>query len=350
MIDFPPLVNCGKVSPNLLWARDLKVAELVGEDVTELRNFRAYTLQPPLSARLPFSYQAIPPPVRSFVAKVVGKIKMRQQHRWARFPAWPVDLSVDFWSDHFNLPAVRLHPTPVILSHDLDSREGLDNFYSDFAPIEKRYGARSANFIVPCAWPIPLEVLDDLAGDGFEIGIHGYDHSNTTPFLPYSLQRDRLAAAKTLIERYSIKGYRAPSLLRTPSLVDALSEVYAYDASFPTSGGLFPIPNNGVATARPYLIRPRMWEFPLSLPRDGSLLFLGHSPSEILQLWIKSAQLISDSGGVVVLLTHCERRFSGQPKMLKIYNEFLSYVAQNDIFRFSTFKELLTRMPEHREV
>lgn len=54
-------------------------------------------------------------------------------------------------------------------------------------------------------------------------------------------------------------------------------------------------------------------EIPLSLPRDGSLRFLGHTPKEILSLWKLCANSLADAGGVVVLLTHCESRFSGNP-------------------------------------
>ena len=42
-------------------------------------------------------------------------------------------------------------------------------------------------------------------------------------------------------------------------------------------------------------------------------------------LWIECADLIARSGGVVVLLTHCERRFSGDAGMLDAYRRFLEY-------------------------
>lgn len=354
MTGFPPIVSASETDPGgrVSWAGSLSIAGLADpsvKSVKSLRDLRAYTETQPLSSRLPFSYQWIPPSVRQKIARGIGKSKVKQQDKWARFPLWPLDLSVDFWSDFLNIPTIQLRPTPVVLSHDLDSLEGLKNFWRLFAPLENRYKATSVNFIVPCGWDIDHDVLGQVAAAGHEVGVHGYDHRNKTPFLDRTEQVRRLQAAKSLIDKYKIQGYRAPSLLRTEGLVDRLEPLYSYDSSFPTSGGLFPVPNNGIATARPYKIRDRLWEFPLSMPRDGSLLFLGKSPREILKLWIDCAELISSSGGVVGLLTHCESGFSGQPAMLEVYEEFLSYISGKDNFRFQNYRDLLKELPAAKE-
>jgi peptidoglycan/xylan/chitin deacetylase (PgdA/CDA1 family) len=161
---------------------------------------------------------------------------------------------------------------------------------------------------------------------GHEVGVHGYDHSNRTPFATDAERRSRVDAARPFAERYGSAGYRAPSLLRTRPLLRDLARRYRYDSSIPTSGGLFPVPNNGCASARPFAIEGIL-ELPLSMPRDGSLRFLGYSPGEIAQLWIDCADLIARSGGVVVLLTPCEQRFSGSAAMFDAYRRFLDHVA-----------------------
>src|SRR5204863_4346562 len=126
---------------------------------------------------------------------------------------------------------------------------------------------------------------------GHEVGIHGFDHANRTAFVDADQRRSRLEAARPLIEGYGITGYRSPSLLRTRELLSDLAGFYHYDSSIPTSGGLFPVPNNGCASARPFALSGLL-EIPLSLPRDGSLLFLGYSPEEIGDLWISCTDLI----------------------------------------------------------
>jgi hypothetical protein len=75
----------------------------------------------------------------------------------------------------------------------------------------------------------------------------------------------------------------------------------------------------------------------VTLPRDGSLRFLGYAPDEIVRFWIECADLVARARGAVVLLTHCERRFSGGPGMLDAYRRFLDHVrARADRFEFSS--------------
>jgi peptidoglycan/xylan/chitin deacetylase (PgdA/CDA1 family) len=307
-----------------------------------LRLRAAFTNQKPTSSRFPISYQKIPPRLRSWVASIIGKWQRHKVNRWAVFPQWPLDLSVDCLTDLIGSPIspFKEGSTPVVLTHDLDSAEGLKNLVQWFLDIEESVGARSSNYIVPCNWPIDHDLLQQVKDRGNEVGIHGYDHSNRTPFCDSAKCCERLEAAQKLIERYNIIGYRAPSLLRTRGLLKNLANFYHYDSSIPTSGGLFPIPNNGCASARPFFIEG-IFELPLSMPRDGSLRFLGYSPDEIFNLWVHCAEDISHSGGVVVLLTHCETRFSGNRPMLKVYRQFLEFIASSSQFTWSTPKKVL---------
>jgi peptidoglycan/xylan/chitin deacetylase (PgdA/CDA1 family) len=311
----------------------------------KLRSHAAFTNVQPVSGRLPINYQYIPSYIRDLIASVMGRIKRSQQARWATFPSWPLDLSADFIADlgkeTSSLPVKRY--TPVILTHDLDSPEGLQNAVRFFLDIEEAVGASSANYIVPCAWRIDHSYLGELKKRGHEVGIHGFDHSNKTPFLTPTERQKRLSAALPLIKQYDIYGYRSPSLLRTKDLLHDLKNLYCYDSSIPTSGGPFPVSNNGCASARPYQIEG-IWELPLSMPRDGSLLFLGYSCQEILDTWIHCANLIAKSGGVVNLLTHCEYRFSGKPAMRDIYKRFLTYLADSGRFTFVLPKDIISTM------
>ena len=304
--------------------------------VESLRLRAAFTDTPPLSSRTSISYQRIPEWLRSLLARIIGGINRRREAAWAKFPVWPLDLSADFLADAAGLPPARFagQPTPVIVSHDLDSPEGLRQLVEFFLPMEEQAGAKSTNFVVPCAWPLDHGLLREAAGRGHEIGVHGFDHSNRTPFASREEIARRLESARELIDRYGIVGYRAPSLLRTRALIDGLRTLYRYDSSIPTSGGLFPVPNNGCASARPFQLNG-IWELPVSLPRDGSLLFLGYTPAEIARIWIECAETISRSGGVVVLLTHCENRFCGSPAMRAVYRDFLDYVRSSPRFAFS---------------
>ncbi len=232
--------------------------------------------------------------------------------------------------------------TPVVLTHDIDSPEGLRNLIADFLPLEEATGARSTSYIVPCAWPLDEPLLREARSRGHHLGIHGYDDSNRTPFASAAERRARLDAARPMAERYEMVGYRSPSLLRTPELLADVAVRYRYDSSVPTSGGLFPVPNNGCASARPFRIGDLL-ELPISLPRDGSLRFLGHSPVEILRLWKSCADVVARASGVVVLLTHCERHFSGNAPMLDAYRGFLEWIRENPRFVWATPADVLSR-------
>jgi peptidoglycan/xylan/chitin deacetylase (PgdA/CDA1 family) len=310
----------------------------------ELRLRHAFTEKGTLSCKLPFSYQIIPPRLRNLIAATLGFWRRHQVSRWAAFPHWPLDLSADFLADWGSdgPGCFATGPAPVILTHDLDSPEGLRNLVRWFLAAEEAVGARSTNFVVPCAWPLDHGLLTEVQQRGHEIGVHGYDHSNRTPFLDLQTRRRRLAEAYGRLERYGVVGYRAPSLFRTKALLEDVAELYAYDSSIPTSGGLFPVPNNGCASARPFSLAALM-EVPVSLPRDGSLRFLGYAPEQVLDLWIECSRKIAASGGVVVLLSHCESRFSGNAAMLQTYSRFLEFVASSGDFAFSSMREVLHR-------
>ncbi len=295
-------------------------------DVQQLREHRAFTERPPTSARLPVGYRVVPGWARAVVASAIGRWNRRRIERWAAFPTWPLDLSADALDDLRRTDDRSSAVTRVVVTHDIDSVEGLENLVERFLPIEESLNVRSTNYVVPCGGPLDEGRLRDVLARGHELGVHGYDHSNRTPFAVDAERSRRLDAGRAFADRYGAQGYRAPSLLRTRPLLRAVGARYRYDSSIPTSGGLFPTPNNGCASARPFLVEGAV-ELPVSLPRDGMLRFLGYSPDRILAMWIDCAERIARAHGVVVLLTHCERRFSGARPMIDAYRRFLEYLA-----------------------
>jgi peptidoglycan/xylan/chitin deacetylase (PgdA/CDA1 family) len=321
---------------------DIPAAVTVPPGTTDaIRHYAAFIDRPPASARSPVSYQYLPGWARALVATALGRMQRRSMSRWAKFPRFPLDLSADFAADleRGDPGERRAKRAPVTVSHDIDSAEGLRNLVARFLPLEEAIGARSTNFVVPCGWKLDDGLLAEVRARGHEIGVHGYDHSNRTPFAEPEERTRRINAARPFMERYAAVGYRAPSLLRTRGLLSGLRTLYAYDSSIPTSGGLFPVPNNGCATARPFRIEGIV-EVPVSMPRDGSLRFLGYSPHEIAAIWRDCASRIARSGGVVVLLTHCERRFSGTPAMLDAYRRFLEFVRETDTLEFRMARDI----------
>jgi peptidoglycan/xylan/chitin deacetylase (PgdA/CDA1 family) len=321
-------------------ARTRAIAAAAAHD---LRLRSAFTPIAPATSRTPISYRAVPGPARRLAANILGRIQRLRQRQWGAFPGWPLDLSADIAADLAGEPGITFERTPVLLTHDIDSKEGLENLVRLFIPLEESVDARSANFLVPCAWMLDHGLIRETNSRGHEIGVHGYDHSNRTAFADDAERRRRLAAGRALGDLYEAVGYRAPSLLRTPALLADLAPLYKYDSSIPTSGGPFPVPNNGCATARPWRI-DGLYEIPVTLPRDGSLRFLGHGASEIERLWRNCSTVIAASGGLVCLLVHCERGFSGNAAMLKAYRRLLEWFAADSRFEFIRPADLVTRL------
>jgi len=319
------------------------VGNLARSAARDLRLRAAFTNRPPASARMPVNYHVLPGAARRVMGRVIGAVQHARQASWSRFPGWPIDLSADLAADLAGESGITFRRTPVLLSHDIDSPEGLKNLVDMFLPIEEAVGARSANYVVPCAWPIDDALLGEVQGRGHEIGVHGYNHANQTPFADQDERRRRLAAGRAFGDRYGATGYRAPSLLRTPALLADLAPLYAYDSSIPTSGGAFPVPNNGCASARPWRLGD-LWEIPVSMPRDGSLRFLGYSPERIGDFWRNTAVTIARSGGIISLLTHCEARFSGNGAMLAAYRSFVEWVAKDSRFEFVLMRDLVRQI------
>ncbi|PYR06893.1 MAG: hypothetical protein DMG00_17700, partial [Acidobacteria bacterium] len=106
---------------------------------------------------------------------LIGRLRRRQADRWARFPRWPLDLSADFLSDVAKERCAVPPPTPVVLTHDIDSAEGLTNLTRNFLDREEAAGARSVNYVVPRGWTLDAAALREIRARGHEIGVHGFD-------------------------------------------------------------------------------------------------------------------------------------------------------------------------------
>src|SRR5438132_1519210 len=82
-----------------------------------LRERRAFTDRPPVSARLPVSYHWVPGWARAIAARTIGGWNRRRVDRWAAFPGWPLDLSADVLDDlrdhAIREPPGRIGLTPV---------------------------------------------------------------------------------------------------------------------------------------------------------------------------------------------------------------------------------------------
>lgn len=104
-------------------------------------------------------------------------------------------------------------------------------------------------------------------------------------------------------------------------LLNVMSEYFLYDTSIPDvelaggCGSLFPFFIGGLL------------EIPLTVPMDSTLISLGFSPQEILVIWREKIRFIKAHGGAAVVTTHTDTHFSGNTKMLQVYESLISELS-----------------------
>jgi hypothetical protein len=320
------------------------LATAVGEDGTRhvlaaredaLTTRSALTPRPPISARLPVPYHRVPAPVRRLLRDLLTR---RQSSRaGATFPGWPVEPSVEglrlLWlrcrqaADGALLPAGHWpdgRRWVLCLTHDVDTADGLARAPS-LAEDEAARGLAACSYVVGDSFPLDDGALVALRDAGGELGLHDAQHDNRIAFLPGDEIGARLDRCRDLVERWDMRGFRSPSMLRTDALYGGLAGRFAYDSSMPDTG-LLPAPN-GCATVFP-LRRRGVPILPLTLPPDGQLLGRGLEPAEVVAAWVAKAEWVRSVGGVAVHLTHPEHGFTAAAPMREAYRRFLDWAAE----------------------
>jgi peptidoglycan/xylan/chitin deacetylase (PgdA/CDA1 family) len=296
---------------------------------------RYYQPVVPVHTRFPIHHHYLPGQLRVAAAQLITSWQ-RRRDRGAHFPTWPIVPGVELlravvagaermagWRD----APVALWPDgkrfAVALTHDVDTAQGLRQA-ERFARIEHDAGVVSAWYVVPRRFQLDHAVLQALAGAGHEIGCHGYDHRNRTPFLPRAAISARLEECRPFLEDYAVQGYRSPGLLRTSALYAELSARFVYDTSAPDTEWYTGIaPYNGCCTVLPFW-RGQLLILPVTLPLDALLIHYGLAPRKILELWRAKIDWIARVGGLAVITTHTELQYSANPAMLAVYRELLT--------------------------
>jgi hypothetical protein len=253
------------------------------------------------------------------------------------FPTWPLDISVPrllrfyaactlraaglthgeflwFWPDG--------HTAAVILTHDVESDDGV-RLALELADLEQEHGFRSSfNF---GAWYERLDagVLRELAGRGFEVGMHGLTHDRQL-FASRAAFDERLAPLADLAGRLGAVGFRSPATHRVFEWIAELP--VEYDCTIPNSDPYEPIPG-GCCSVWPFFIG-EVVELPYTLPQDHTLLtLLDHrSPA----LWLDQAAAIEREHGLIQCVSHPDPGYLGDARKRAVYAEFLRGLADAD--------------------
>jgi peptidoglycan/xylan/chitin deacetylase (PgdA/CDA1 family) len=251
-----------------------------------------------------------------------------------RFPRWPVETTLhDFYDFLFKLVVgVADAPVPYIgvwprewswsfvLTHDVEAQIGYDKL-PELLRIEVDFGYRSSwNFVPQNRYVVDDRLVETLREQGFEVGVHGFNHDGRDLSSLATLKR-RLPAIRAYADRWQAKGFRSPGTLRSAALMPLLG--FDYDSSY-TDTAPFEPQAGGCCTWLPYMIKDLV-ELPITLTQDHTLFdLLGHRDET---MWIEKARFLRERGGMALVLTHSD--YVGNPYLLSSYERLLDEFADD---------------------
>lgn len=296
-----------------------------------------YEQKQPFFSKFPVKYTAVPVKLRVALFKVF--LKFMKDPKW---PNWPIESSVEVIR-HLYIKAIRIKtgkPVPYIsfwpghksafcVTHDCDTASSFTNI-EKMREIEKAHGIKSSWNILSHKYAIDTKKIKSLKEEGCEIGLHGYNHDNTLPFLKSGEIRNRISKAREIINKFGIDGFRSPSLLRNERLLNLLSDYFSYDSSTCDTDIFSPVAmRSGVCTVFPFFIN-NMVEIPITIPQDWRLIRLKKNKNQIFDIWKLKIDFIRKVDGCAVLLTHPDTHIFGNDEYLGVYDRILKYATKRD--------------------
>ena len=183
--------------------------------------------------------------------------RKRSQHA----DIWPIDPNagkpLGMWGhDPGSCPHIPNWPNgkkfALVLTHDVESAEGLDKCYQ-LAELEERLGFRSSFNFVAGDYPVPTALRHHLTDRGFEIGVHGLHHDNN-PFRSKSIFRKQFVEINRTLKEWGAVGFRSPSMYHDLEMLHQLD--IEYDASTFDTDPFEPQPD-GMSTIFPFWVPNR---------------------------------------------------------------------------------------------
>lgn len=201
----------------------------------------------------------------------------------------------------------------LVLTHDVETAAGLAHV-EELAELETRYGFRSSFNFVPERYSLDRELIRNLRGRGFEIGVHGLKHDGKL-FSSHAVFMERAQRINSYLKDFDAVGFRAPFTHRQPEWMQALD--VEYDLSFFDTDPFEPVAG-GTMSIWPFTIGHFM-ELPYTLVQDYTLTaVLGATTPRI---WIEKVEFIAKYWGMALVNTHPD--YLRDPANWRLYEQFL---------------------------
>ncbi len=251
-----------------------------------------------------------------------------------RFPQWPVDTTVEEFSEalllhslqahgHERIPFIWFWPdgarASVTITHDVENQAGRD-VCRELMDLDESYGFKSSFQIVPEGrYAVSHEFLSSFRDRGFELCIQDLNHDGRL-FDELGQFRERAALINRFAREYDAKGFRSAVLYRNPEWFEYLD--FSYDMSIPNVAHLDP-QRGGSCTVTPYFIGSFV-ELPLTTVQDYTLFRVLKQRS--IDLWRLQIELILRKNGLVTLLVHPD--YIIEPDVRAVYRGLLAMLNE----------------------
>lgn len=223
----------------------------------------------------------------------------------------PTQQVIDFWPDGYS--------HAIALSHDIETREGLDNVLR-LASIEEEFGFRSAWFFVSHKYAVSSDLLDELRGRGHEIGSHGFNHDGML-FFSHKEFSSRVSEINRTIDDWQVAGFRSPMLHRNLAWMQELR--IDYDSSCFDVDPFQAMPG-GVRGVWPFIVGDFV-ELPCTMPQDHTLFVMLGEKS--IQTWVRKYEVIRKLRGMAMTIVHPD--YMTSPASWDRYREYLERLAES---------------------
>jgi glycosyltransferase involved in cell wall biosynthesis len=281
-----------------------------------------------LSSRLYYRFKPyLPWRLRMAARRVLARVQRRRSTQtWpinelaGRLPAgWPG------WPDGKKFA--------LVFTHDVEGVSGVAKC-RQLMQLEQQLGFRSSfNFIPEGEYHVTAELRNELAHNGFEVGVHDLRHDGKL----YWRREEFPENARSIngyLKDWHASGFRSGFMLHDRECLNDLE--IEYDASTFDTDPFEPQPE-GVNTIFPFWV-PRPGgggyvELPYTLPQDSTMFLVLQETSP--EIWKRKLDWIVRRGGMALVNIHPDYLSFGGKKTeaseypAALYEQFLNYIQEN---------------------
>jgi glycosyltransferase involved in cell wall biosynthesis len=280
-----------------------------------------------ISNRLYYRFKPyVPRRLRMEARRILAR---RQRRLYAQ--TWPIDEMAGKMPDGWpGWPGGKKFT--LVLTHDVEGSIGLGKC-RQLMQLERELGFRSSfNFIPEGEYRVSKNLLEELAQNGFEVGVHDLKHDGKL-YWQRSEFDESARSINGYLAQWGAHGFRSGFMLHDPECLHELE--IEYDASTFDTDPFEPQPY-GVGTIFPFWVsRPNgsgYVELPYTLPQDSTMfLVLKETTPDI---WKKKLDWIVQRGGMALINVHPDYAGLDGGKLksweypVEFYTQLLKYVTE----------------------